>query len=392
MEKDDSLIFHSTQNICDTEMNVYKRVKGFEDFKKVYIFFDGNFPKNYIQMCSSTLPLRLYPNAKFVIKCNTKNYATVKYFKHIYKDRLLDFVDDDEIHLKKHFLDSDGMFALWIGNTKYSNNLTFNEIQFHNALNNFPNHVFLYFNDIGLPSYRDLYEVITERMDDFPGYLEKQKISNPLLFYKQFERKENKITLAFTNNILDKKPWWNDKLNKVKTTQVKLEILSDIIIYDFEFDKQKMIDNYVDKGFKKGGWVGTCFTERIELISRVFKNKIDGLDLEFRGVDSDKIDSEYASLKGRIGSEKVEEFYKTKSFGVYIARGKEIALAGQSLYEPILYNMPVFILHEIDKKHKIFNNIEECYFVDAEDLKNKIDTIDFKELYIKQVNSLYEKM
>lgn len=384
--------------INDIEYQVLKRNVGDTTIKHVFINFGGRFPKNYIQHINVTYPKRLYPNAKFTIRCNTKDINTVLYLQDAFSDRNINFWDDEQnILFSEDYLEADLLYCAWIGNSKYSNIISKSELIFHSIIHNFKGKVNLIFNDIKLPAYRDFIDVMKERISKDSDYLSKQKYETAIKVLMGNNSNFEKLSIVIQNNIMCQYPyWWNHKMQKINLEPIRkdkydIEIISDIIFYGFP-NKSELQYIVTNNNIPKGLFIGTCFKERIDLFEQLFPNKLHNLHLDICGANSEKINSPYASQAGRVPSKDVPEIFTKYDYGIYVARGIAIPFAGGSIYDPIIFKKPVFIYEPIDPEHLLMPGIDICYFNTAEELYNKTINTNFKELYEQQRDSLYERM
>lgn len=395
---------HGQTLINDIRYPVHKRNVGDETVKHVFVNFGGKFPKNYIQYKDADLPMRLWPNAKFTIKCNSGDYATINYFTQLYGcDRILKFCDDDDIFKSEAYETAEVLYCMWIGNSKISNKVTKSELNFHTAMHLFKGEVFLLFNDIGLPSYRNFNNVIRDRIDNDDTYLDSQLLKNEIAMLLSSDERYSKFTIGIRNNIMhnDGKYWWNNRMKKINFDgqnifKNRIEVLSDVLMYDMpdmdslEYNKHNHQDTKTS--YPRGIFIGTCFPERIDLFNKLFDDELINFEISLRGAGSEKINSPYASKEGRVESHRVGEIIKDYDYGIYIARGKWIEFAGQSIYDPIIFGKPVFIYEPIDMKHELMPGEDCCYFNTAEELRDKVNSINLEDLFNRQKKSLYERL
>ena len=137
-----------------------------------------------------------------------------------------------------------------------------------------------------------------------------------------------------------------------------------------------------------------CREEALELLNKLFKDVNLYKSLQCIGKHSENLlPSLQSSSSGKIiENELIPIILKKFSWSMYIGKACKSKYLGATFYEPLLAGIPVFIWEGTDPEHKIFPDID-CYFKNGEELISKVhtyDSIKMKELFIKQINSIYD--
>lgn len=337
--------------------------------KSVMLFYSGRYPKKTKPAKDITLPTRLWPNAKYYIRCNLKGKIGTNnkiYFDKLFKGKNFELVTDT--------IEAEMLFIHHENYNLYGGTVAPEAINVSNVIREWKNKITIFYNDELFSGFDDYYNFIQKRAKN-PNFLKK----NPGILEKIKPTQDwDKVTLLFNENkIMD----WADK--HMKNPNIKnICYLSDIILYDLP----KNIN--IDRTYNKRGIYIPLFTaDRIKVCNKLFNGKI---DITFKGSRSNDLKKEIAGDGKYIQNVDLPVVLKQYDWTIYIGKGKPSSYLGATFYEPLLNGIPIFMWSETDKNKKVFPNID-CYFSSEEELKNLVNKWDLKDLFKKQIKLLFDE-
>lgn len=361
--------------------------------KNVLLFFHGGFPKNCVMHKDATLPVRMWPNANFTIRCR-KDEETIEYFEKLYAGRNISFVSETLNIEYLNINDYDAIYSHYILMCSMRATLGAPVIDFQSMIYTSTVPTYVFFNDENIEPFKILV--------DFVKY-QKQKNSIDMTQLNKYMMKtfkninknqsfSNIHILCNQNKISD----WGESCYKEYTMESDFKIcyLSDIILYDLP-TKEVMLSRVHDCYYNYDGiFIAFFLKERVELLNKLFKDVNLYKSLQCIGKHSENLlPSLQSSSSGKIiENELIPIILKKFSWSMYIGKACKSKYLGATFYEPLLAGIPVFIWEGTDPEHKIFPDID-CYFKNGEELISKVhtyDSIKMKELFIKQINSIYD--
>jgi hypothetical protein len=341
------------------------------EVKSVMLYYGGKFPKRTKPDKDVTLPTRLFPNAKFYIRCRLDGSIgenNKQYFYKLFKD--YDYQLTDQLHQTE---------ALFIHHENYNafgGKVSQALIDMHNAIQDFESKVYIFYNDELFSGFMDLRDWLDQRaknenfIKNNPNILEKvQKI-------KQY----NKITLLLNEDKIEQ--WHLKHVNPDLEKQINISYLSDNIIYDL-----KKPETIKSKYQKLGVYIPLFTEKRIQVINKLFKNT--DIKIKFLGSRSDELDPSIQGNGKYINNQEMKDLIKQYDWTIYIGKGRPSLYLGATFYEPIIQGLPVFIWLKTDQEKKVFPDLD-CYFSNQEELNQLINKWDMKDLLEKQRNIIFK--
>lgn len=351
-----------------------------ESIKECIVYLNGQWPpKNtfYVEK-DLNLPARLYPNAKFYIRCNTtRNFLqTTAFFKKLYKGRDIAFISDDNILPMKPKPNT----VIWFIHFNFIffggkiDKYTYNKWQ---IIQRAKCNVHILFNEEGTPSFEPLYDYTQRRNDNF------KELNKVMLSNVADKTDWSNITLLCNEDKLSQ--WVNNRpIKKCLDGGINISYLTDKILYDLPNSNTLKCN----VGSKKGIYIGKFSPKRITFFNKHFNKDL--VDIECIGPESNEI----TSHKGNglpIDNKSGKEMYASNNYGwsIYIGKGTPSLYLGATFYEPLLNGLPLFIWDGTDPEHKLFPDNNEFYFSDESDLNKQLSLMnesDLKDMFIKQIS------
>jgi hypothetical protein len=351
-------------------MKVTKFEKPDTSVKSVYVYYFGKYPKKTKPAKDVTLPIRLWPEATFYIRCNTKGGIgknNLEYFSNLYAGTRFELVEEtlDQI------VDADMLFIHHENYNAFGGVVRECCIDFAQILGKWKKKATVFYNDELFSGFYDIRDWLESRSTN-ENFLKK----NPQILERvpRSENWENVTLLMNENKITD---WANEHVKDTLTDRITVSYLSDIILYDLPTSGMKYKSNYE----KRGVYIPLFTAERISVCNKLFNGNV---DITFAGSRSDELKENIAGDGKYIQNFELPVVLKKYDWTIYIGKGKQSSYLGATFYEPLLKGLPVFVWTETDKQKKVFGDID-CYFSNEDQLKTLVEKWDMKELYKTQV-------
>lgn len=385
------------------------------DVKKVMLFYNGRFPKETKPDKDVTLPIRLWPNAHFVIYCNTKKpyLKNNAYFDNLFKNckggySLVERTEVDaldagyhasdcksvNIEKQKAIIDQEYEKAdtfrklekelatidvLWIHHENYN---LFGGIVQDRVLDRalitqrWPGKIVIFFNDELFSLFGDFRKFLDNRAKN-PNFL----VKNPGVLEKlDYKTDWSNVTMLFNEDKI--KEWGKSYIAEDIANQVEMCYLSDIILYELPKDKPTIKG---DLSNKKGCYVPLFTADRISVCNKIFNKNV---DITFAGSRSDDLKEEIKGDGVYIKNHDLGEFLRKHDWTIYLGKGRPSAYLGATFYEPLLKGIPVLMWNDTDPDKKVFPGLD-CYFSNEDDIK-RIISQDLESLYQKQIDMIWK--
>ena len=348
------------------------------DVQRVMLFYNGRFPKETKPDKDVTLPIRLWPNAHFVIYCNTKKpyLKNNAYFDNLFKNckggySLVERTEVDALSVP----DID---ILWIHHENY--NLFGGIVQdrvMDRALltQRWKKKLVIFFNDELFSLFGDFRKFLDNRAKN-PNFL----VKNPGVLEKlDYKTDWSNVTMLFNEDKI--KEWGKSYIAEDIASQVEMCYLSDIILYELPKDKPTIKG---DLSNKKGCYVPLFTADRISVCNKIFNKNV---DITFAGSRSDDLKEEIKGDGVYIKNHDLGEFLRKHDWTIYLGKGRPSAYLGATFYEPLLKGIPVLMWNDTDPDKKVFPGLD-CYFSNEDDIK-RIISQDLESLYQKQIDMIW---
>lgn len=334
--------------------------------KTVLVYLNGIYDetKNIYPEKDLALPMRLYPNAQFAIRCDCspkgqmKNY---KFFSRLYKGRKFKLIPDNQIwgDLKCDVVwyMVDYVYIFFGG---VMDKVTFNKYMVTQQTSA---KVHILFNDEVTKKYEPLWNYVQRRTGNF------LEVNKEMISQLKEKKDWSNVTLICNQDMFSQ--WVNDRVIEPLRDTINISYLSDKILYDLP--DMKSLKPTVSNHFCSGIFVGRFTPPRIKFWNAYMGGTF--LDLKIFGPDSDKL--KYHTGDGKpVANGITKEMYSSTdyAYSIYFGKGGPSAYLGATFYEPILLGKPVFVWIGTDPKKKLFPNLD-CYFNTAEDLYKLIEIV-----------------
>lgn len=359
---------------------------------EVLLHFHGQFPKNCIMHKDATLPKRLWPNASFVIRCDTSDIKTVEYFHKWYSDRKFRLVSDEEpiLHIM-NIHNFSAIYAHYILTCAMRPQLGKPVVDFQQLLYASRVPLYIFFNDENIEPFKFIGDYIKQyRVRNGKNILPE----NPYLVktFKSVDPKrrdfQNVHLMVNENRVTD----WGETCYKEYTQEHQFNIcyLNDSILYDFPEKKTVLETGSKPHKFEHGVFIAFFLKERVELLNRLFDYGTD-IMLSFMGKHSEKLLPRWKNeMTGElIENELVPKILQSHSWTIYIGKACCSKYLGATFYEPLFYGLPVFVWIGTDPDKRIFPDLD-CYWKDERDLYELVKRTDLKQMWNQQINRIYE--
>lgn len=353
--------------------------KPFTDIKSVILFFHGKYPHISTPLKDITFPQRIFPNAKFYIRCNTRDEGTRLYFHEVYKGFKYELVDEKLDVLN---LDVDAIFAKQERFAYFGGVMEKFCVDYNRMLNIFRGKIYILYNDEFLRPFDTLDNEYKTRPETWFKRNAKQLASIPP---RSFDY-SNVTILANDNRISN---WVTDD-NLISQyaidNNINLMYLTDRVLYDIpttvpnvKYPQKFNIIPY------RGIFISLFFNKRITTWNKIMCDE--NLSLEVFGPGTNNLKYYAPPEEIRIDNSKIGEYYQHAHYSLYMGKGTESRYLGATFFVPILNGCPLFIWEGTDPNRKIFPNIN-CYYKNDKDLSELLNKINLKEIYEAQLNSL----
>lgn len=342
-----------------------------ESIKSVMLFYFGKYPKKTKPAKDVTLPIRLWPNAKYYIRCTTKGNvgkANSEYFRSLFRGH--------EYHLVEEEVKADMLFIHHENYNCFGGVMRECCIDFARVLAEWKGPATVFYNDELFSGFYDLRDYVENRARN-----ENFLIKNPGILDK-VPRKEdwNNVTLLMNENKIT--DWAEDHVQTDKVRdEINVSYLSDILLYDLPTSNIKGKANYQ----KRGVYVPLFTAERISVCDKLFNGNV---DISFAGSRSDELKEGIRGDGKYINNIELPNFLRNYDWTIYIGKGKQSSYLGATFYEPLLKGLPVFVWTETDKNRKVFGDLD-CYFSSEAELKALVDKWEMKDLFSEQVRRIF---
>jgi hypothetical protein len=339
--------------------------------KSVMLFYFGKYPKKTKPAKDVTLPIRLWPNAKFYIRCNTKGNIgrnNLEYFRGLFKGYSFELVEDS----KK----ADMLFIHHENYNCFGGVVRDCCVDFAEILKDWKGQATVFYNDELFSGFYDLRDYVENRAKN-----ENFLIKNPGIL-DRVQRKDDwsNVTLLMNENKIT--DWAEEHVLNTVKEDITVSYLSDIILYDLPTSGIAGKGNYE----KKGVYVPLFTAERISVCDKLFNGNV---DITFAGSRSDELKENTRGNGKYINNIELPNFLRKFDWTIYIGKGRQSSYLGATFYEPLLKGLPVFVWTETDKQKKVFGDLE-CYFSNETELKALVEKWDMKELFKEQVRRIFK--
>jgi hypothetical protein len=342
-----------------------------ESVKSVMLFYFGKYPKKTKPAKDITLPIRLWPKAKYYIRCTTKGNIgknNLLYFRELFRGHQFELVEDA--------VSADMLFIHHENYNAFGGVVRECCVDFARALKEWKGPATVFYNDELFSGYYDLRDYIENRAKN-----ENFLVKNPGILDK-VRRKEDwtNVTLLMNENKIT--DWADEHVwdGPVKD-QITVSYLSDIILYDLPTSGIRGKSEYE----KKGVYVPLFTAERISVCDKLFNGNV---DITFAGSRSDELKENIRGNGKYINNIELPNFLRKFDWTIYIGKGKQSSYLGATFYEPLLKGLPVFVWTETDKMKKVFGDLD-CYFSNESDLKRLVEKWDMRDLFKEQVRRIF---
>lgn len=341
-----------------------------ESVKSVMLFYFGKYPKKTKPAKDVTLPIRLWPNAKYYIRCTkTGNIgkANLTYFRELFRGYHIELVEDA--------VPADMLFIHHENYNCFGGVVRECCVDFARILREWEGPATVFYNDELFSGYYDLRDYIENRAKN-----ENFLIKNPAIL-DRVQRKDDwtNVTLLMNENKIT--DWADEHVWDGVKDQITVSYLSDIILYDLPTSGIKSKPEYE----KKGVYVPLFTAERISVCDKLFSGKV---DITFAGSRSDELKEGIRGDGKYINNVELPQFLKRYDWTIYIGKGKQSSYLGATFYEPLLKGLPVFVWTETDEQKKVFGDLD-CYFSTEDQLLTLVEKWDMKELFREQVRRIF---
>jgi hypothetical protein len=345
--------------------------------KSVYVFYTGRYPKKTKPSKDVTLPIRLWPDAKYIIRCETKGAYGVKnkeYFKNLYGQTEYELVDQSSDWTGT----ADMLFIHHENYNAYGGILSDTAIDFSNITRTWLGKITVFYNDELFSGYYDLRDYVEQRAKN-NNFL----VKNPGVLDKVIRKTDwSNVTLLVNEDKVS--DWGNEHITHEDIrNQITLCYLSDIILYDLNMDNVSPKSKYD----KRGVYIPLFTQERINTCNKLFSG---ALDITFAGSKSDDLKPEIAGDGKYIQNHELAGFLRQWDWTIYIGKGRASSYLGATFYEPILNGIPVFVWTKTDPDKRVFGDLD-CYFSTETELAALVNKWDMAQLHSEQVKRLQTK-
>lgn len=342
-----------------------------ESVKSVMVFYFGKYPKKTKPAKDVTLPLRLWPNAKYIIRCTTSGNvgkANQEYFRSLFRGH--------DYRLTSDTVSADMLFIHHENYNCFGGVVRECCVDFARALREWKGRATVFYNDELFSGFYDFREYIENRAKN-----ENFVIKNPNILEKvQWKEDWSNVTLLMNENRIT--DWADEHVQDSVKDQINVSYLSDIILYDLPTKGIKRKEKYE----KKGVYVPLFTADRISVCDKLFNGEV---NIAFAGSRSDEIKESIRGDGKYINNIELPAFLRKFDWTIYIGKGKQSSYLGATFYEPLLKGLPVFVWTETDKQKKVFGDLD-CYFKNEKDLKDLVEKWDMGELFKEQVRRIFK--
>jgi hypothetical protein len=335
--------------------------------KSVMVFYGGKYPKKTKPDKDVTLPTRLWPNAKYYIRCNLKGKIgsdNKMYFDKLFRGK--------EFELVSEAVPADMMFIHHENYNLYGGTVAPEPIRVANAIREWKGPITIFYNDELFSGFDDFHNFLQKRANN-PNFLKK----NPGVLEKVPPTTDwDKVTVLFNENKIT--DWAAQHMQNPEIQNVCY--LSDIILYDLPKNAQpKNAYN------KRGIYIPLFTADRIKVCNRLFNGEV---DITFKGSRSNDLKPEIAGDGKYIQNTELAGVLRQYDWTIYIGKGKPSMYLGATFYEPLLNGLPIFMWRDTDRDEKVFPGLN-CYFSSGEELRSLVEEWDMRELFDKQVKIIF---
>ena len=372
------------------KLNNYKdmKVSAFDkpdlSIKTVILYHGGRYPKNTKPARDIALPARLWPNAKFIIRCDIKGNTgknNLEYFRKLFTKNEIELISQDISNEDICKIPADLLYIHHENFNAFGGVVRKCTIDAASITRLWEGKIYVVYNDESFCGYYDLIDYINKRAKN-ANFL----VKNPTIF-EEVKRKEtswNNVTVLMNENNICNWHEWHFPIDYV-AKDINVAYMSNVLLYELNVETIKAKESYNKKGIYAPLWM----QDRTTLCNKMFSG--DGtLDLTFKGPGSDKLND---SIKGDgkyVDNLLLRQLFREYDWALYIGRGHTEHITGATFYEPILNGLPVFMWIGIDPNKNTFKDID-CYFSSETELKSLVEKWDMKDLYSKQVKTLFNK-
>lgn len=357
--------------------------------KNVLVWQHGTYPKNNVMHKDAELPMRMFPNARFTIRCKPTD-ETIQYFMDHYKGFNVKIVnqEDESIFKRIESNEFDAIFSQCYLFLTYRKELDKPLIEFQRMLFTSRVNTYIFYNEEVLPSFVVITDYVKHK---FKSEGIKIVDENPYLA-KSFKNVD-KNRKDFSN--------WKLLLNEdrvmdhshttykehVDTFNFEICYLSDVILYDLP--KRETI-NIKQSTTKNGVYIGAYFAGRVALIKKYFDENTD-ISFKFIGIGSHHLQKRWHNefTGNHFPNSDVRKKLMEHDYSTYFGKGRQSRYLGATFYEPLLAGIPVFIWIDTDKDKQIFPNLD-CYFRTESELNELVKNTNLSELCKQQIDIIYK--
>lgn len=373
------------------QINSIKYDKPFEEIKSVLLFFHGKYPHISTPTKDVTFPQRIFTNAKFYIRCNTRDESTRLYFAEQYKKYQFELVDENLMMQSYLNLECDAVFAKQERFGYFGGVIDKFCVDYNIMLNTFKNKIFILFNDEFLRPFDSLDNEYSNRPETW-FIRNKEKLNK---IPKRTFDYSNTYVLANDNRICN----WVEEQNLISQyaidNNINLIYLTDKVLYDLPHIDE-ILDNRIKKSENKlilhGVYVSLFFDKRISTWNKIMKGN--PLNLWVAGPGTDKLNHYAPTEVRKIPNDRISYIYKNGDWSLYMGKGTKSLYLGATFFVPLMNGCPLFIWRGTDPSHKLFDGLH-CYYDTSEDLeilikKYESGEYNIEELYEQQIKRIFK--
>lgn len=352
--------------------------------KTCMVYLQGTWPpKNtfYVEK-DLTLPIRLYPNAEFYIRCDTEQgyMKNFMFFKKLYAGRKFKLVSDKQYNITTYGIQPDVVWFIHFNFVFFGGSIDKYTFGKWLVTQNFKGKVHILFNEEMTKEYEPLYDYVQRRNANF------RELNSSRICHLKDKTDWSNVTLLCNEDKL--KQWVNERpVQKCLDGGINISYMTDKVLYDLP-DVDTIMDDSEHSFYRKGIYIGKFIPKRISVINKIMEAN-PNLDIVYMGPDSDKLKYKQGS-GASIDNVTAKELMKSSgyAYSIYIGKGTPSLYLGATFYEPLLNGIPVLVWNGTDPEHKLFPDNPKCYFNDAKDLGTTVLTENLDAMWKYQISKM----
>ena len=357
--------------------------------KTCLVYFKGTFPpkRGFCVAKDLSLPTRLYPNAKFLIRCDTSEKVyeqNYKFFAELYKGHKFKLTTDKQTY---EDLRVDVIFLIHYGFVFLGGRVDIYTADKEYMLENTKAKVHILFNEEVVKKIEGLHSYIQKRDPSFWDiYRNRQRLTR-----LKGKSDWSNVTLICNEDKFEQ--WVNDRPTEELQRTINISYLSDIILYDLP-DKDTLKCSVSKSRHLKGVYIGNFSPTRVTWWNRYMTYRPE-VSISVFGPHNEQL-LNFTSDGRHIDNDKAISMMNSGKYhySLYFGKGNKSLYLGATFYEPLLQGIPIFVWDGTDPEHKLFPKISECYFKNVDHLHQLLSFFNpekLEELWTKQVTAIYSK-